>query len=380
MKQKTYDIAIIGAGIAALAMALAAAKRGKKVAVFERHPQAAGASVRNFGMIWPIGQAAGELFDRAMRSREVWLDLRDKAGLWLRESGSLHLAYHDDEVAVLEEFLATTRGAGYRAKLLKTNEIPPLSKVAKTEGLKAALWSETEINVAPRQAISKIADYLKTTLGVDFYFNTAITTIDFPHISTFDRGFQVEEQIFVCSGADFETLYPSVFADLSVTKCKLQMLATVPQPDGWDMGAMLCAGLTLRHYAAFAHCKTLKAVSDRFDREEPLFKEFGIHVLLSQNNDNQLVIGDSHEYGLHLNPFDREDINRLILTYLNSFTHYPKTFIAERWHGIYPKMTNGETEFVHEVEEGVTLVNALGGAGMTLSFGLAETLMEMIYT
>ena len=74
------DTAVIGAGIAGLAHAYAAAGRGHRVVLFERNVRAVGASIRNFGLVWPIG-VPEPLTDRALRSREIWLDLAGKAGL-----------------------------------------------------------------------------------------------------------------------------------------------------------------------------------------------------------------------------------------------------------------------------------------------------------
>ncbi len=101
-----YDAAVVGAGVLGLAHAYHLACRGLRVTVFERHPQARGASVRNFGMLWPVGQPAGPRYDTARRSRDVWLDVLRAAGLWHDPCGSLHVAYHADEEQVLREFAA----------------------------------------------------------------------------------------------------------------------------------------------------------------------------------------------------------------------------------------------------------------------------------
>jgi len=74
-------------------------------------------------------------------------------------------------------------------------------------------------------------------------------------------------------------------------------------------------------------------------------------------------------------PFDKQLINQLILDYLAGFARFPNEAIIETWNGIYAKLTNGEGYIHLEPEQGVTIINGLGGAGMTLSFGLCEKLV-----
>jgi len=376
-KVKSTEVAIVGAGIVGLAHALALAKRGLQVTVFDRHPYAVGASIRNFGMIWPIGQPEGNLYQRAMRSRQIWLEVAAPAGIHLAQTGSLHLARFPDEAAVLEEFYATTGKENYGAQILNPEQARDKSRAVVMEGLLAALWSSTEMIVDPREAIRLLPGFLAAQYGVSFHFGTVVTEIAAPYLVA--RGEQWRaEQILVCSGADFETLYPQVFAVSGITKVKLQMLRTVTQPDGWQLGASLCGGLTLTHYGAFAHCPSLTALRDRIQAETPHFPQWGIHVMVAQNFLGELIIGDSHEYGLNPEPFDREDINQYILDYLKTLGNFPSWEVGDRWHGIYAKIP-GQTEFIQQPESGVTIVNALSGAGMTLSFGVAEEVVEKYF-
>ena len=71
---------VIGAGIVGLATARALAEKGYRVTVFERNAKATGASIRNFGMIWLIGQPDGQLYERGLRSKSIWKQCCTAAG------------------------------------------------------------------------------------------------------------------------------------------------------------------------------------------------------------------------------------------------------------------------------------------------------------
>jgi FAD dependent oxidoreductase TIGR03364 len=365
-----FDAAVVGAGIVGLAHAYHLAASGKKVVVFERNPRAVGASIRNFGMLWPIGQPDGLRYRMARRSLQIWTEVLQQAGLWHLRTGSLHLAYHDDEAAVLSEFVAGPGGEEMGCSLLSTADVLALCPAVRPEGLRAGLWSPVETCVDPREAVAGLPGWLSAAHAVRFEFGTAVQAIDLPRVQT-SRGNWSAEEVFVCSGDDFQTLYPSAFAGSGLARCKLQMMRTAPYAGGWRLGPMLAAGLTLRHYPAFAACPSLSTVITRFFAEMPEYDRYGIHVLVSQNGQGELILGDSHEYADEIDPFNKQEIDDLILRYLATFLQPPEWRIAARWQGVYCKHPR-EPWFIAHPAENVTVVTGLGGAGMTLSFGLAE--------
>lgn len=375
MNTSSRQAIVIGAGIVGLAAARAFALNGYRVKVLERSSFAAGASVRNFGMVWPIGQPLGHLYERALRSRHIWAGICKDAGIWHSPQGSMHVAYHKDELDVLQEF--TDLNEGVRpCRMMLPDDVLAKAPGVNPEGLLGGLFSEDELIVDPREAIARLPAYLSEKYGVEFLFETPVTAISHPKVYAGGTVFEAD-QIMICSGPDFESLYPEIYMASPLTRCKLQMMRTVPQDAGFSIGPSLCGGLTLTHYGAFRDCPTLGALKQRFETDYPDYLKWGIHVMVSQNGWNELVIGDSHEYGFTFDPFIRQDINQLILDYLGTFARIPNPAIGQTWHGIYVKMKEG-TELVVHPEPGVTIVNGLGGAGMTLSFGLLEEVLQQL--
>lgn len=375
MREQKADLAVVGGGILGLAHAWVAATRlGKRVVLFERGPRASGASVRNFGMVWPVGQPAGELHALAIRSRELWLEVLQAAGLPFRNTGSLHVAHARDEAAVLQEFAAIGPGHGYACQWLSRDETLRKSDAVVADRLIGALWSETETTVDPRQVIAELPRYLESRCGVTLRYGTSVRNIELPGIETSDRSERwVVDEAIVCSGDDFHTLYPEVFASSGITRSKLQMLRTEPQPGGWELGPSLASGLTLRFYKSFRICmSTLPALEARIAREKPEYEKWAIHVLASQTADGAITLGDSHEYGLAVDIFDRTEVDELILREARTFLRLPSWRVAERWHGVYA-LHPERPWFEASPAPGVRIVTATGGSGMTLSFGIAAS-------
>lgn len=363
-----FDLAVVGGGIVGLAHAWHAARAGRHVVLFERLARAVGASVRNFGMVWPIGMPEGDVRNLALRTRTHWLTIAEETGLWVNRCGSLHLAYRDDEVAVMKEFASGTDAA----RFIDPDSARERSAGVEPSGLQGALWSSAELAVDPRAAIARIAEYLGAQPNVRMYFATPVRRVFDGMIETADGSVFQADRIVVATGDDFCTLFPERFERYPLTRCKLQMMRTGPQPEGWRLGPHIAGGLTLRHYRAFETCRSLATLRDRVARETPELDAHGVHVMAAQNDRGELVLGDSHEYGDEFTPDLNACIDELVLRELAPMLKVPDIGVRDRWFGTYAKLRDGSFYFVDEADDRTRVVGGFGGAGMTLALGVAE--------
>lgn len=369
MAERSVDVLVVGGGALGCAHAIAAVRAGMSVELCERHAVARGASVRNFGMIWPIGQPAGPDLELALRSRRLWGELAEAAGFRCRASGSLHLAYADDELRVLEEFAARAPMPGL--ELWSTGEVLARQPAIVAAGLRGGLFSPHEANVDPAVAVRAMHAWLRDQ-GASVRSGRQVVAVGGGRAQLADGDVVQAERVVVCTGDDFAALLPEVYAASDLIRCKLQMASLAPPAPGFDLGPMLAAGLTLLHYEAFAACPSGKALRERLDAELPEHRARGVHVMVSQGDDGRLIIGDSHDYRPPFAPGLDDRTEGLILDYLRGFFRLDGAAIARRWTGTYAKRSGGGSVFRAAPAPGVEVVTGVGGSGMTRSLALGE--------
>jgi FAD dependent oxidoreductase TIGR03364 len=368
---------VVGAGIVGLATARALAEKGYAVKVIEKSQFALGASVRNFGMLWPVGQPDGILYDRSVRTKEIWTEYLDAANIPYNACGSLHLAYSTEEMNVVEDIAQFFQSKNRPVSVIDKETVLANYNGINENGLLGALRSEDEIIIDPREGIKHLPAYLTQKYGVSFIWGTAITSVT-SHAAFAGKTKYAADIVCVCSGQDFETLYPDEFKAQPIIKTKLQMMRFKHKDPNYKIGASVCGGLSLLHYKSFTASSALTKLRLKIEEEIPEYLKYGIHVMVSQNNQGELTVGDSHEYALDFEPFDKTEINEMILAYLKKLMHIDQWKMIQSWNGIYPIMTNGAAELFLNPEPGVYILNGIGGHGMTMSFGFAEEMIETI--
>ncbi len=361
-----YDLAVVGAGIVGLAHAYAAARLGARVVVTERDLAARGASIRNFGFITVTGQARGDVWRLAMRTRDLWAEVAPAASVPIEHRGLMLTLRRPQSVALAEAFLATEMGEA--CELLDAAAFAARHAAIAAPDTLGALASPHELRVESRAALPRLAAWLADAHGVDFRFGAAALTIEPPVVRT-SLGPVRARRAVVCPGDDFASLFPERLAPHGLTRCRLSMLRLASP--GFRLPAGVMSDLGLARYAGYAALPEAEALRRRLEAEQPRHLANGVHLIAVQSADGSLVVGDSHHYGDAPAPFAPAEAEALILDEFQRATGLAPPPVVERWTGTYA-VAEDRTWLVDAPSDDVRLVMVTAGCGASIGFGLAE--------
>ncbi|RVT51763.1 TIGR03364 family FAD-dependent oxidoreductase [Rubrivivax albus] len=361
----------MGAGIVGLAHALAAARRGLRVAVVERDHRCVGASIRNFGFVTVTGQPAGDTWRRARASRDIWARVAPQAGIAIEHSGLWLLAHRPRAAEVLKAFMRTPMAQGN--ELVDPSEAAARSPALRTDGATAAMWSPHELRVESRAAIPRLAAWLAEQHGVVFHWGEAVLEAGGGRVRTSARTLEAG-RVVLCPGTALTGVAAPAIARHRLDLTRLQMLRVRPPP-GFRLGSAVMADLSLVRYGGYAALPEAAPLLAQLQSEAAASLAAGIHLIVVQSADGTLVVGDSHHRFATPEPFADEQVDQLILKHLRESLKLDQVDVVERWTGVYP--TGAPVDCVIEAPDADTrVVVVTSGTGASTAFGIAEEVFD----
>jgi FAD dependent oxidoreductase TIGR03364 len=321
--------------------------------------------VRNFGFVTVSGQAEGDTRRRALRSREVWIEVAAAAGIEVLQRGAVVAARRAEALAVLEEFASGPMGEGCEVWSAHdaAKHLPGLAP-----GCMGALASPHELRVEAREALPRIAHWLESRFGVSFTWGSPVLGIDATTVRH-SRGTLRGEAIVVAPGTGLAAFAPQLAAVARLRQCRLQMMR-IADP-GVRLPSVVMTDLSLARYEGFAAQPSATRLAARLARECAPQLAHGIHLIVAQGADGSLVVGDSHHYGDDADAFASGAVDELILAELHALFELGEPHVAERWVGHYP-VADVRPLLAAELAPRVHAVTVTSGTGMSTAFAIGE--------
>jgi FAD dependent oxidoreductase TIGR03364 len=371
------DVIVIGAGVLGTFHAYFAAQMGLKSILIERNSFPSGASTRNFGMVvQTIVETEGEWPTFVRASREIYQSIQEEHDIGVQSNGSLYIASTEIERAVLEEF-TQMHSQAYNCSYFNANEALSRYPFIKAPYCHGALHFPDDLTLDPRRMLRQFIPFIVQKKLIEYIPQTTIVSVESSdqHCVVKDAAGNVytADQIFVCSGADYRTLFPEYFRKSGLRICKLQMMQTESQPQ-YTLPHAILSGLSIRRYPAFKSTPSYTSLA-----EKPIdasIQSYGIHLLFKQTSDGSVIIGDSHEYSAFQDANVAEEftnchINEAILQYGQQMISMPSWRIQTMWNGYY--LIHPEREvYTETINDKIHIVTGIAGKGMSTGPGFAR--------
>ena len=361
-------VIVIGGGVLGTMHAVAARRRGFEVVQLEREPDARGASVRNFGLVWVSGRAPGPELDLALRARERWAEIAAEVpGVGFRPHGSLTLAAGDAEMSLIKEASALPDAPRRGYEVLDVAAARAVNPALRGEFAGALLCTRDAI-VEPRAVPSALRAHLLASGGYRWLPGREAVVAE-PHAVRDHTGeWHRGDLVVVCPGAAYTGIagpHLAAYPAAPLRRVRLQMMQT--RPFGRRVTTAVADGDSMRYYPAFD-------LPGRrlLGPQAPAAARTRAQLLLVQRLDGGLTIGDTHEYDEPFGFDVDEDAYDHLRARAETLLGAPLPPVQRRWAGVYSQVTGDELYHRAQIEPGVVLVTGPGGRGMTCSPAIAE--------
>lgn len=349
--------------------AFTALGRGHTVTQLEADLEARKASVRNFGLVWVSGRAPGPELALALRARSLWEEIgREVSGIGFRPDGSLTVAQHPEELAVLAAVAAADDTESRGLRLLDEAEVRSVNPAVRGELLGALLCTRDAV-VEPRLALPALRAAMAEHGGYTFVGGRvavhAAPGLVRDHTGDEWRG----DLVVICPGAAHIGVAAEWLADAPLRRCRLQMMQT--EPLGARLTTSIADGDSLRYYPAFAVPEAAA-----LPPQAPVGAAWRAQLLISQRSGGELTVGDTHVYD---EPYDfavEDEPYEHLRVRAESILGAALPPVQRRWAGVYSQATDGSVCVRVTPAPGLVVVTGPGGRGMTLSPAIAAETFE----
>ena len=297
-------VVIVGGGVLGTMHAREACLRGWEVTHLEADAHPRRASVRNFGLIWVSGRAAGPELELALRARALWGQMAEEApDLGFRPDGSLTVATHPSELALMVELASQPEGVTRGVEVLDADGVRSVNPFLRGE-LIGGLWCRNDAVVEPGSVLAAVRRTLEATGRYRWLPGQQAVDVEAggspgagPTVVDHLGGRHQGSAVLLCIGDRLSGLGGRVgvaLATAPLRRCRLQMMETAPTAN--RLATAVADGDSMRYYPAFD-------LPARGALPPPAAETtaWGMQLLMVQRAGGGLTIGDTHVYE---EPFD----------------------------------------------------------------------------
>jgi FAD dependent oxidoreductase TIGR03364 len=365
------DVCVVGAGLLGLAHALEARRRGLSVVLLERGTRATGASVRHSGHLFFSALRAGAALDAAPLARERWIELARQAGVAVAEGGTLIVARHKEELAVMEA------GAAEPARNARMRSAKKLGRLAPipVDGVLGAFHAADDLRIGPRSAPAALARLLRGDQNARLEWGTHVHEIE-PGLVHAGSLRVRAAAIVVCPGAGQDLLPMCLRASTRARNPTQRQMLRVSGPSARRYRQTLATGLTLLEYPAFSQQAAAVRLREKLELVSPELVERGVSPLVTQLGNGDLILGSTSTYTGDPKPFARERPDDLLLAEVRSLLGVKLT-VRQRWRSEHLSPDDDAEDFaITRPMAGVRVVRAVRATAAALCHSQASLVLD----